>query len=60
MEVLQAYSAEDDVPESAGRVMELTGSPIPYLAAVPREEWNEEDMEQFNELVKDKKWCVHV
>jgi hypothetical protein len=44
----------------AGRMMEMTGSDTPWLAAVPREEWNEEDMESFGELFKDGKWCVPV
>jgi len=45
---------------TSGRVLEMTGRDTPWLAAVPREEWNEEDMEQFNELVEDGQWCALV
>ena len=43
---------------STGRLLDMAGNGTPWLAAVPREEWNEEDSENAAELLRDGKWCV--
>ena len=41
---------------TAGQHMELVPSAMPYLAAVPEEEWNEEDRDLHDQLVVNGAW----